>query len=148
MFEDSPVFGSEAGEYRRAPEAIKALGLAQEIDRPGGETGYEVPGSFNDAIGATPVSRLNSIVNTLLDDRKGIGEKAGRLLTGARTQRVDQRRARINLLEKWLDQQVSTGAVAEYKNYSERHEDAPQKVKDAIRLLRKLKQQAKKDRAK
>lgn len=145
-------FGGEAGSYRRKPGWLPGGVplLTEEITRPDGETVYESPGWLNDLIGATPASRALKIIDTARDGRKGLADRVARLVTGARTVTVDQRRATAEVLEKWLESRARRGEVGKINAFFSRfdEENTPPEVLTVLRSLNAFRSEKKAERKK
>jgi hypothetical protein len=143
-------FGGEAGAYRRKPGWLPGGVplLTEKITRPGGEVTYESPGWLNDLLGAQPASRALKIFDTALDGRKGPIDRLIRLVTGARTVTVDQRRATAEVLEKWLESKVGTGEAGKINAYFSRFDEAntPPELLTVLRSLNAFRSEKKRER--
>ena len=140
-------FGDEWAKYRRAPQWIPKQ-LAQKIELPNGEIRYEIPGEVNELLNALPASRVDSMVNKLVDSKRGVFDKLLNSFTGARTMSVDTRRELENRLVKYLRDKAASGQVGEALIYFDRlsPEDTPEDLKLVLRSLRQVQKEKRKEK--
>lgn len=139
-------FGTDVSDYRKAPEALRQLGLAKEIEGKDGKLHYEVSPGVLQAIGATPASRFSGTLNKV--GQAARGDKSAldtllNLLSGVKTVQADDKKETRKALQKVLEAASKRGLLGEVTNYFARgdSEELPEPVKQALKDLRRLKRQ-------
>ena len=140
-------FGDEWAQYRKAPTWIPE-DLAQKIELPNGEVRYEIDGRVNELFNAMPTSRMDGMVNKLLDSKRDVWDKLLNTFTGARTLSVNGRRELEKRLQKYLKDKAASGQVGEALIYFDRlsPEDTPEDLKIVLQSLRAVQAEKRKER--
>lgn len=135
-------FGDEWGKYRKAPEWLPEE-FTTKITLPDGRVRYEVPGAINELVRALPSSRLDSMVEKMLDDRRAWWNTAINNLTGARIASVDVEQELRLRLQDYLKDKARSGLAGETLVYFSRVEDQemPEDLKVVLATLGELKKE-------
>jgi hypothetical protein len=141
-------FGGEFGEYRKAPAWIREAGLADEITLPDGTKRWEISGSANEILNALPTSRMDSMLNKLLDDNRPKWDALINVTTGVRTVTVDMRTELRKRVEQYLKAKVASGEVGETLIYFNRldPETTPEDLKIVLQGLADLRAEGRRRR--
>lgn len=137
-------FGSDWGEYRKAPNWLPDA-LTEEVKLPGGRIRREIEGPWNELMGALPTSRLGATLNKIMDERRSSWDKVFNAVTGARTLSVDQKAELKKKLVAYLQQKASAGQVGKVEQFFSRldPEDTPEDLKLILQTLRETKKRPK-----
>lgn len=141
-------FGSDWGEYRRAPDWLRAAGLAQEIDLGDGRKRYEIRGDVNEIIRSMPTSRIQSTVGRFFDQRKGKWNALLQTFTGARIMSVDEEKELKKGIERMLKDKADAGQAGEVLKWFMRlsEEETPEEVKILLHGMKQVDSRARKRR--
>ena len=129
-------FGTELGDYRRAPawmtqlpgmeKALTASGLLTKETSKAGKDYYKVPRWFHPLLGLTPFNRLSTEIDRVLDERKGWASRVMESSSGIRIATVNQDRELRRQLGEWLKDQVRAGDVGKLEVFFGKGELPPE----------------------
>jgi hypothetical protein len=125
-------FGTRFGSYDKSPALLQALGVDEH-----GEVGRHWSMLRGSGL-VQPLMPLFDPINTLLDDTQTAGQKASRLLTGARVQSVDTDRAVQQQLEEALREnpRIKTHTSFYDQSGDEEMQALLQHYRDATKVVR------------
>lgn len=141
-------FNEDVSGYRRAP-AWAPDALTTEINLPDGSTRREWSGDLNAVLGAMPFARVESMIESMLNDQKPAWATLTNFVTGARVISSDQERELAKRLAEFLKDEASKGTVGEKAIWFSRlsKEDMPAEVVAALKAVQNQATQRRKRRA-
>lgn len=127
-------FGSDFGSYRKAPAYLEPF--ADKIPgRNGSPDRYEIPGTLNELMNATPLAGMQGMLDKFVDSRRSLLNKAFVLSTGVKVSSADLDREMKRRVAAYLKDKVESGQVGEIDAFFARGD--PETVPEDLKIMLK-----------
>jgi hypothetical protein len=132
----SMYFNEEFGAYRKAPSWLPDA-LTTEIKLPDGTVRREIPGNINEILNALPISRIEGLVDSALNENKSAWTTLVNFATGARIMSIDQEKELKRRLADFLKTEADKGTVGQHIAWFGRldKESMPPEVEAALKAI-------------